>query len=276
MRLLLLGTAAVALSGCSWLGGSNHHGAYAGNDHGYYAGGSHAEAGDECCDKLSKWNLEAAVGPEYFVGGKAFTPGDANAIPGAVPAALSMKDAYDPGFRYELGGSYALSPNRKVTLMGSYAHADGENVNLGTVGGQAVTGTLTDYERYGIEAGVRQYFGIKPAPIVKSVRPYVEGRLGAAKAKSIDLENAQLGGAALNGGTVGLYDNSWVGTAAGLVGLETPVFKQATLGLETGIRYTGHMKTDTNFLGAGQALAGTNNGTSNWTVPVMLRGRYRF
>jgi hypothetical protein len=275
MRVLLLGTAAIALSGCSWLGGSSYYGAPAGDGHGYYAGEA-ANTGEGCCETLSKWNVEGAIGPEYFVGGKFLTPGDTNNIPGAVPAALSMKDAYDPGMRYELGGSYALNPNRKLTLMGSYAKAKGEQVNLGTVGNNAVTGTISDYERYGIEAGLRQYGSITAAPLVKSLRPYVEGRLGASKAKAIDLENAQLGGAVLNGGTVGLYESSWVGTAAGLVGVETPIFKRATLGLETGIRYTGVMKTDTTFLGAGQALGGINNGTSNWSVPVTLRGRYRF
>lgn len=277
MRILLLGTAAIALSGCSWLGSSGHHGTYESSNHGYYAGGGEAKA-DDCCERLSKWNLEGAIGPEYFVGGDAITGDKINVLPGVVTTSTkqSMKDAYDPGMRYELGGSYALNPNRKLTLMGSYAQADGERVNLGTIGANTLTGDMDDYERYGVEAGLRQYFRIRRAPIVKSVRPYVEGKLGASKVKSIGLTNATLGGAAFNGGNVALYRGGWVPTAAGMVGLETPLTKRSTIGVETGIRYTGVMRTDKTDLGPGVPLAGTNNGTENWSVPIMLRGRYRF
>lgn len=275
MRLLLLGTATIALSGCSWLGigGSKHH--YSGSSN--YGYKTSQPAG--CCEggkALSRWNLEAAAGPEFFVGGDAITGSKINPGPGVVAVDQSMEDIYDPGMRYELGGSYALSPNRKVTLMGSYAKAEGEQVNLGTFGGSALTGKMGDYERYGIEAGVRQYFMPKRAPLVKSIRPYVEAKVGAAKVKDIALENAMHNGAVFGGGTVGLYESSWVPTGAGLVGVEAPIFNRATLGLETGIRYSGHPKSDNTTLAPGFALAGTNNGASSWTVPVMLRGRYRF
>jgi hypothetical protein len=278
MRLLLLGAATVALSGCSWISGSSgHHGPMT-NNQGYY---SHSN-NDVCCDdakSLSRWNLEGAIGPEFIVGGDAITGDRINdPFPGAVVASdvTSMKDAFDPGMRYELGGSYALNPNRKLTLMGSYAKAEGEEVNLGTINGDALTGNITDYERYGVEAGLRQYFTPKRAPLVKALRPYVEGRLGAAKVKDVNIENAELGGAAYSGGTAPFYKGGWVPTAAGLVGVEAPVFKRATLGLETGLRYTGTLDTDTSVFGPGVPLAGTNNGSDSWTVPVMLRGRYRF
>ncbi len=271
MRILLLGVATVALSGCSWLGlgGNAHNGPSSNDGYGYYGG-----SGDGCCNTLSRWNLEAAVGPEFIVGGDALTGNKVHAP--AVSTTQKMKDIYDPGMRYELGGSYALNPNRKLTLMGSYAKAEGEQVNLGTFGGQAVTGKMGDYERWGIEAGMRQYFAPTPAPLVRSLRPYVEAKLGAANVQDIALENAMRGGVAYNGGAVPLYKSSWVPSAAGMIGVEAPIFKRATLGLETGIRYTGEAKSDTSFLNGAHPLGGVNNGTENWTVPVMLRGRYRF
>lgn len=270
MRLMLLGAATVALSGCSWLGmgGSNYYNAN--QQYGHYSGG------EACCTggkALSRWNLEAAVGPEFIVGGNALT-GSEVVAPG-VAVDQSMEDVYDPGMRYEAGVSYAMSPSRKLTLMGSYAKAEGEQVNLGNNGGGVISGKMGDYERYGIEAGLRQYFTPTRAPIVKSLRPYVEARVGASQVQDIALENAVQGGAAFNGGTVPLYEKSWVATGAGLVGVEAPIFKQATLGLETGIRYTSAPGSDNTFLG-GTPLANINNDASSWTVPVMLRGRYRF
>ena len=68
MRLLLLGTAAVALSGCSWFGGgAKHHTSTKTGSNGYYT------QGGECCKPLSRWNIEAAAGPEFLVGGTALT-----------------------------------------------------------------------------------------------------------------------------------------------------------------------------------------------------------
>lgn len=272
MRLLLLGAAAVALSGCSWFSGSSHYnnGYQQSSNNGYYT------QGGECCKPLSRWNIEGAIGPEFMVGGTALTGDEIHPSPGTSAAKQSMKDVYDPGMRVELGGSYALNPNRKVTLMGSYAKADGEQVNLGTFGGGTVSGDMGDYERYGLEAGVRQYFRPRHMPILRSIRPYAEAKVGASRVKEINLENAQYMGAAYNGGTVGLYEASWVPTAAGMVGIEAPVFKRATLGLETGIRYTGTPKSNTTDLNGAHPLSGVNNGGSSLTVPVMLRGRYRF
>jgi len=276
MRKLLIGTAAIALSGCSWLGGSNHHDGYYKQQNSYYKP-QQTQTSKKCCDgkRLSRWNLEGAVGPEFFLGGDAIT-NDVNDIPGVLANETSINDAFDEGIRYEIGGSYALNPNRKVTLMGSYAEADGDNVTLGSINGDAVTGQFSDYQRYGVEVGLRQYVTPLPAPVFGSVRPYVEGKVGAAHVDDIVLTNAQLGGAAFNGGTVRMYESGWVPTAAGMIGVEAPVFKRATLALETGIRYTGILESDTRDLGPGAPLAGTNNGLESWTVPVQLRGRYRF
>lgn len=287
MRFLLLGAATVALSGCSWLGlGGSHHNSHTPNQ-GYYSYG-----GDGCCDEgktLSRWNVEGAVGTEFIIGGDAFdgsglhNPTDPNVT--VAGNDIKMKDAFDRGMRYELGGSYALSPNRKVTLMGSYGKASGEAVNVGTITTddgvnpavtESLTGTLSDYESYGIEAGLRQYFTPQPMPLVRSVRPYVEGKVGAAKIKDINLEGAMLGANQFAGGTAAVYEGGWVPTAAGMVGIEMPVFKRATLGVESGIRYTGHPKSDRTDFAPGFELANANQDGKLVTVPVMLRGRYRF
>lgn len=275
MRILFLGAAAIALSGCSWLPSFGHQKDGQMSEHGYY----YSTADKGCCvggKSLSRWNVEAAVGPQFFVGGDAISGEDINDIPGTASGNVSMKDAYETGKRVELGTSYALNPNRKLTFMGHYAKAEGEDAVLGSIDGEPVTGELSDYKSYGVEAGLRQYFQPTPAPVFGSLRPYVEGRVGAAHVDDIQFENAQYNGGAWQGGTVPMYEGGWVATGAGLVGVEAPVFNRATLGLETGVRYTGALKSDNTVLGPGVDLAGTNNGSSNWTVPVMLRGRYRF
>ena len=279
MRILLAGAAAVALSGCSFLGLGGHHDhknySYNANtgDYGYqsYKPAPKACQSNQC---LSRWNLEAAVGPSFMVGGKAVTGDEAN-ITGLNN--ISMKDAYNTGFRAELGGSYALNPNRKLTgnVFVDEAQSDGRQ-DWGTVGGQALTGSLSDYKSYGAELGLRQYFAPRRGLILNSVRPYVEAKLGAARVNDIRIQGTELGGATFSAADVPFYESDWVGTAAGMVGVETPLTKYSTIALETGVRYTQGPKSDNTVLAPGFPIAGTNNGASRTSIPVMLRGRYRF
>ena len=269
-RILLIGISAAALSGCSWLGYGNSS-QYDGYQH---AGTYDAPAAKPCCEpRLSKWNLEGGVGPSFLVGGTGVTGDDINPSAGTQINEIDMEDLYDTGVRAELGVSKALTPNRKAILMGHYVKHDSAGaVDWGTVGGAPLNGGLTDYEAYGVEAGLRQYGRISPFPLVRSVRPYVEGRLGASKVDDIAITGANISPNA----DIPFYDGGWVATGAGLVGVETPFIGQSTIGLETGIRYAHKLDSDNSALVPGNPIAGSNNGGSKWSVPVMLRGRYRF
>lgn len=275
MRKLLLGVAAIGLSGCSWLGLGGQSTQTA-SQYGQY--NYQQKANDGCCvggKTLSRWNVEAGVGPEFFVGGDVISGNDINNIPGTASQDQSFNDIYGTGIRYDLGGSYALSPNRKVTGNVFYGNASADETDLGVVNGETVTGRLDDYERFGAEIGLRQYARPVQVPLVNSIRPYVEAKLGAARVSDIDFVNSNPNAVAL-AGTTPFYDGGWVPTAAGLVGVETPVFDRFTMGVETGLRYTGDVQTDTSVLSGGTPLGGANNGSGNWSVPLQLRGRYRF
>ena len=285
MRILLCGVAAVALSGCSWMGfgHGNKHQTYQSNN------SSYAKSNDGCCvggQTLSRWNVEGGVGADFIVGGTAITgdqvhPGFTGPI--TTVNEVSMNDAYKMGYRAELGGSYALNPNRKLTVQGFCSQAEGNEVDWGTQGANTLRGTMSDYKTYGAEAGVRQYFQPKGVPLLKSARPYVEGKLGAAYVDDISLGNITETGVAnpLTPTSLAFYEGGWVPTAAGMVGVETPVFNRFTMGIETGVRYVGRPNSDNTDLNAAapnfsRRYAGANNGGESWTVPVTIRGRYRF
>ena len=280
MRLLLLGTAALALSGCSFLGlGGQKQNTHYNSQTGYY--GQHtAPAPQTKCHSgncLARWNLEGGLGAVFPAGQNIITPSRTNNLDGTDFNSISFGDAYDTGVRAELGGSYALAPNTKIALLGHYERAESAGVqDWGTLDGQALTGALTDYESYGAELGLRQYFKPRKGIILNSIRPYVEARAGVSRVDDIDVVNTQLGGQTFSANGIPLYEKSWVGTAAGLVGVETPVAKYTTIGLETGIRYQGGLKSDTSVLAAGSPLGGLNNNRGRVSIPVTLRGRYRF
>lgn len=282
MRILLLGTAAIALSGCSWLGlGGSHQN----NDYGYSAGygqyGTHTSVPTcQSSNCLSRWNIEGGIGPSFLAAGDLIDGSNANG-PGANINTVNYKDAFKPGIRAELGGSYALAPNRKVTATGFYqTHESDGSQDLGFLNGQQATMEFSDYNSYGGELGLRQYFRptSRHAGLVKNLRPYVEGKVGGAYVESIQVENATLGGQQAVGMGRGsnVTQGGWVPTAAGMFGVETPLFKHTTLGVETGIRYTGKLSADDTFFGGANPLAGFNEGSGSWSVPVTVRGRYRF
>ena len=187
-----------------------------------------------------------------------------------------MQDAYDDGERAELGVSYAMSPDMKLTGMGFIETADSAGLqSIGTYNGANINASVSDYEAKGVELGLRKYFAPRPAPLVGSVRPYAEGRLGATYVDEISMTNTAGGG--LAAGTNVMSESDWVASAAGLIGIETPLTRFSTIGLETGIRYTGAPK-DNNLgpFATGNALEGVNRKGSRTAIPVMLRGRYRF
>ena len=278
MRIVLLSAAAVALSGCSWLGLGGNSGSY-GHNIGTYKAPSYQNAAQHRNDgcngcTLSRWNVEGGVGTEFVTGNNFLRASQAEPIPGTALTSVSMDDAFDEGVRYEIGGSYALNPNRKISLLGYNTSHNGNRVTLGSQVGAPVIGDVSDYDSYGVEVGLRQYALPIKAPLIKSVRPYVEGRVGVANVDDIALTNVTRGG--VNAANIGLYENSWVPTGAGLVGLETPVFNRFTMGVETGIRYNGDLDVDRSSLAPGTAFAGANTGGDKWSVPLTLRGRYRF
>jgi len=283
MRILMLGAAAIALSGCSFLGhgGNNDYSKTYNPQTGYYGQPAPVKAQNKACHSgncLARWNLEGGIGPSFSVGKNIMTASGTNDIDGFEFESQSFKDAYDTGVRAELGGSYALAPNTKITALGHYEFADGGDINtFGTFNGTApIRGSLSDYKAFGGEIGLRQYFQPTKGIIVDSMRPYVEGRLGASRVNDIQINNATFNGNQITDGTLKFYEDSWVPTAAGLVGVETPIAKYTTLGIETGIRYQGGLKSDNSQFAPGSAFRGLNDNSGRVSVPVTIRGRYRF
>lgn len=229
---------------------------------------------------MARWNVEGGLGPAFITGGTLIDGSKAHGVNSNFND-IDYSDAFKTGYRAELGGSRALSPNRKLTATGFYQkHGSDGLQDMGTNNGDQYDVEFSDLSSYGAELGVRQYF--KPtrpdAGIFKNIRPYVEGKLGAAYVEPIKIESAFRNGVQIGEPTHGgrVTEGSWVPSAAGMVGVERPLFKHTTIGLETGIRYTGDLKRDPGFFGGDIDFAGANDNTGTWTVPITVRGRYRF
>ncbi len=276
ITILAIGVSSMALSGCSVLNIFGHNNNKIQAPYGQSTSAGVYNPGAACCaggGQLSKWNLEGGFGIDGEVGGDLFD-GSAVALPGLIGGAatgIDIEDAYDAAIHGSIGTSYALSPNRKLTGTLGYTSANGNRNTIGNFTGASGGGNLqltpSDYESITLEAGLRQYFQPRVLGQSFGYRPYVEGRLGASRVDDIDVTVTSQG---VPGATTRLYESGWVPTGAGLIGVETPLFNRTTVGIETGLRYAGELNR-----ADGAFAAGADDG-SRWSIPVTLRGRYRF
>lgn len=273
MRILICGVAAIALSGCSWIGHSHNNSNYGAYNYGQNTGYNQNTVRAPKVYKPSKLSLTGALGTDFVVGGHAITGNDVPYNAASQIGQVSMQDAFKKGLRAELGAAYRLSNNNEVTLNGFYHTAKGKDGIIGQhVSGNDIQGQLSSYKGMGLEAGLRHNMGVARLPLVKSVTPYIEGRLGIAKISDVALQNVRVDGVVAAGPDQAFYEGGWKPTVSGLVGFEKPISTRTSIGLETGIRYT----TKLGGVSPSPLGAEANNGSSRWSIPVQIRGRYRF
>jgi len=258
MKRVLLGLTVLGLAGCNW-GGQNHGYQYGGS-HNYYNGyGHNAPMPKPHYSRVPRTSLEFSAGAEEITGG--------NILPTRVSLGgpidkLTYKDTYDTGWRASGGIAHDLARRTTVTAKGVYKQADSKNdlvpVFVGPADG-VFSGTLSDYKSYGAEVGVREYLNDQRSGI--QFRPYIGATVGAAYLESIDAN-----GIAGTTGPMEIFESEWVPTASAVLGVEVPMSNQISMGVESGIRYEG--KRDSNG-----SLFET---TDAYSVPVTLRGRFRF
>ncbi|NNE57564.1 MAG: hypothetical protein HKN36_05610 [Hellea sp.] len=268
MKRVLLGMTAIGLAGCNW-GGSNHNQHY---QHGYQYGGYYGHNGYQNAMPVrmhgsQQINNRTAI--EFSAGAEEFTGG--NILPRVVGTGgqinkVEYKDAYDTAWRATGGISYDVAPRTTLVARGFYKQAQSADDTITGFtgnGGTAVTGNFSDMNSYGAEVGFREYLSNHNGPA--KLRPYMGATVGAAYLESVDFENGSANGNAF-AGPIEVFDNQWVPTASAVVGLEMPVSSSFSMGVESGLRYEGKRESDTaNF-----------ETTDAYSVPVTLRGRFRF
>ncbi|MBL4596551.1 MAG: hypothetical protein JKX99_08245 [Robiginitomaculum sp.] len=256
IRIALVCTAALLLSGCGWFG--NLSGAGAGQ----------------------RMSLELAVGIDPSVDGDVISTafddtGTAELI------TTGYDDAYDNGLRYQAGISYEVSNTVDITLAANYATSDGRTLEVGNVSGiDPITADFGDYETYGAEIGLRKYFRNKTFAHLLSpaVSPYIGLNVGIQHVESI-------GAILTSDGFVGIgqptsinaefYEDSLVPTAQIIVGAEWRANNNFSIGLETGVRYRGDLSAGDNTLVA-IGLQEARDNSHNISIPITLRGRFKF
>ena len=198
---------------------------------------------------------------------------------------VSFGDVYDPAIGFRVGAELPVNDNWALVGGLGYNRFIGNRVSLGSiseqgleglVNSQSLTGVMSDLEQYSFDAGVHYNLPDFELSDGTDMLPYIEGRLGAAYIPEIAFENARLGQQVFNGGVIPLYKDSWVPKADVRLGVDIPLEKDFTLSVETGLQYSGALSSDNSYFGPGVPLAGTNNNSERWSVPLHIKFGAKF
>lgn len=253
-----MGAAALAASGCAYQGSSHH-----GNSWSSFSAPSHQTRQHRAYRpagyhqrQVGGTRMELDIGAEEFNSGSLI---DGGLVVGPnTYNQVDYKDAYKRGYRASVGLARDIRPNTAFTAKGFYKEAEAEDAFAVANNGGAVNSSFTDYKSYGAELGLRQYLGGR-----SGFRPFVGGTIGAAYIDDINLEGPGVAGPLNEGG--------WVPTASATGGVELPFSQSASFALESGIRWTGSQDRTAIAAAAGFTEAGDTT-----SIPVTLRGRFRF
>lgn len=212
-----------------------------------------------------------------------------------IPMGMTRIDSHSQNFgdvfypKLSLGGELAFGLSRHTEIYGgiSYSFAEGRSFNAFSFSGPAeisdgggmtsvdsgdeVRGMFTDYHSLYIGAGARRFFSPE-----KRLTPYASASFGVKFVNAIDL------GLSLNDNELGNEDNEYANffnqsTTFGLglgVGFLYDVNDNFSIGLETGLHYSGGLSADDSSLSGG--AQGLNDWSTDLSIPIMASARINF
>ncbi len=232
---------------------------------------------------------------------RAGTPG------GFFPARVDSKsrdwsDGYDDAWRVQGEIGYALTQHLEVFGLFKYAQADASGRVTGShlivdarpfVFSDFPTSIAFDgdYSSYGGELGFRFFFLPKEA----RVRPYVSFSGGATHVDGIGatifVDASEFGGPSdLEIYRGGFFNDSWVGTASALLGVEVNLACHWAVGVNGGVRYQSRLEQDDRDFDGLRIIPGgapaaislrafkqvNDDAGDRWAVPVTGYVKFRF
>lgn len=202
-------------------------------------------------------------GPEFDLGSQFHGGGVAG------PVAVESRDwgdVYDYTLNVQADIALGLDSRSQIGLTLGWSTAEGQGLDIGTVGTDVLSAEFDDYQAYTAAAYYRRYFEVGTGFF-----PYVAVNGGVRYVESIDATFTSAGLPALglpDSMESRFYDSSWVPTVGFTFGWRNN-FRGVALGLETGLQYEFELKDDDSTL-APLGLAGLNESGDRWTIPVRL------
>ena len=217
----------------------------------------------------TKWNIEGSIGWDVGLSGDFLAAGigSINNVP-VVIQTQSFGAVYGTGIQWQIGAGYKLDEKSEVRGDFNYQRSGSNAVLIGKAGTSDLFGTFEDYEVWSLEGGYRRYFEARD-----KLRPYVGVTAGIADLPRISGVLAATG-ANLVGYATDLYD----GTAAFVFsfngGVLYRVTDRADLEFQLALRHTSGLAQIDSLQDT--SLAGINDRSARWSMPIAIGIRYKF
>ena len=168
-------------------------------------------------------------------------------------------ERYDAALIVRAGGAYNFTSHDQFFAAFAMQQAEADGAEIGLLGGQPLTGTFTDYQGWGLDAGYRFVFDS-----AMSAKPFVSASLGFDRIQEISLS---LSAGSFNANDIPFYSDSFVmswriGTGF-LWDLNDRIGALATIDL----KYNGVL-SDRSGIGT-IGFERINDTGNRWTLPVM-------
>lgn len=230
------------------------------------------------CDP--RWYISIGGNGEFNASGTDFQNASVITLPNGFPIghinSHDLGDAYASAF-YSVEGELGYVLSDRIELFGEFRYAASASSNWIHRAGVINAGAPTfialkfdEYNSYGFQLGARYFFASKTARL----RPYVSIAAGASHVDSIDAETGVEPTDFVVSRTH-FFDDSWVGTVTGLVGVEYSVSCHLAVGINSGVGYSSPLSEDDSELHGPVAKVNDDAGDRVY-CPVAVYAKIRF
>ena len=199
-----------------------------------------------------------------------------NGVPIGNVKSSDFNDAYDVAF-YSVEAEVGRVLTDRIEVFGQFNYVASATSNWIHHAVSINAGSPTflsikfdDYNSYGFQLGARYFFVSKEARL----RPYFSIAGGGAHVDSIGAESA-LEPSNVVVSRPHFFDDSWVGTVTGLVGVEYSVSCHLAVGINAGLGYSSTLTGDDADL-AGPVAKSNDNVGDRLYCPVTVYAKVRF
>jgi len=179
----------------------------------------------------------------------------------------SYEDVYGTGFHFRFGGGYLIDEITEVRAVFTYESLDADLTTMGDIGTSRLYGQYDPYRTLALDVGFRRYFDVGTG-----LRAYTEATAGIGFIKEIDVV---LSAPSINltRRATDFYDSTAAASFGGNFGLLFQVWDRVGIYGQLGLRWMSGLSQIDDLT---NGLETINDGSSRWTVPIVIGARARF
>ncbi len=215
-----------------------------------------------------RWSLDLGLGVEQTFNGN-INSGSIGTLNNQAVVVIpnSYGDVYGTGFQFHAGAGYLLDEITEIRGIFTYQSIQADLTTMGDIGVSRLYAQFSPYRSLTLDAALRRYLDVGAAG---GIRPYVEALAGIGFIADIDAE-LSAPAANMNRVKTAFYHSTTAFAVGGNGGVLFPLTSRVDAYGQLGLRWTSGLST--NDVGG---LEGVTDGTSRWTVPLVVGVRARF